>query len=365
MSVDQSTMTPTEIRLVVWRNGYNPLALNGKIPGSKGWQNTYDLDEDYIRSWATSWPSYTNTGILTKPTPCLDLDVLNPELVEALEEHIHDQWIDRGPILRRVGKAPKLCIPFRSESPFKKIRRDLIAPDGSEQKIEFLADGQQFVAFGIHPETHKPYSWHGHYSPLTVSRDELPYIHQEEAEALVDELVKICEQFGYRLKCSKQKTSGDGPPTDDEAVLFDWADHFANDQLAAWAMALLRSGMIDGAVVNFLRAAVRSLKGVDEDRRQRRLDEIPGMVSSARHKLDEEKPPPPPGGLGEWSASMTQDRSSPANGYSATSSAAAISRHCLPQAASAKAHCGCCNSCRWRSTGRFVASMSFAAAGYY
>ena len=174
MSVDQSTMTPTEIRLGVWRNGYNPLALNGKIPASKGWQNTYDLDEDYIRSWATSWPSYTNTGILTKPTPCLDLDVLNPELVEALEEHIHDQSIDRGPILRRVGKAPKLCIPFRSESPFKKIRRDLIAPDGSEQKIEFLADGQQFVAFGIHPETHKPYSWHGHYSPLTVSRDELP-----------------------------------------------------------------------------------------------------------------------------------------------------------------------------------------------
>jgi hypothetical protein len=32
MSVDHSTMTPTEVRLGLFRNGYHPLPLNGKNP---------------------------------------------------------------------------------------------------------------------------------------------------------------------------------------------------------------------------------------------------------------------------------------------------------------------------------------------
>jgi AAA domain len=53
-------------------------------------------------------------------------------------------------------------------------------------------------------------------------------------------------------------------------------------------MALLRAGMNDGAAVNFVRAEIRRLKNVEEDRRQRRLFEIPGMVSTARAKLNKE-----------------------------------------------------------------------------
>jgi hypothetical protein len=50
-------------------------------------------------------------------------------------------------------------------------------------------------------------------------------------------------------------------------------------------MTLRQAGLHDGAAVNLLRAQVLSLQGVDEDRRARRLDEIPAMVASARTKL--------------------------------------------------------------------------------
>ena len=59
MSVDHSTMTPTEIRLGVWRNGYDPLPLNGKNPSfRKEWQQGYGLNEDYIRDWEKQWSYY-------------------------------------------------------------------------------------------------------------------------------------------------------------------------------------------------------------------------------------------------------------------------------------------------------------------
>jgi hypothetical protein len=40
-------------------------------------------------------------------------------------------------------------------------------------KVEVLADGQQFVAFGLHPGTGRPYAWPDG-SPLDLERDDLP-----------------------------------------------------------------------------------------------------------------------------------------------------------------------------------------------
>jgi hypothetical protein len=45
------------------------------------------------------------------------------------------------------------------------------APDGSEQQIEILAHGQQVVLFGVHPDTQRPYSWHGG-EPGEIKREE-------------------------------------------------------------------------------------------------------------------------------------------------------------------------------------------------
>ena len=41
--------------------------------------------------------------------------------------------------------------------------------DGSGDDLDILANGRQFVAFGIHPKTKQPYAWIGPESPLTAS----------------------------------------------------------------------------------------------------------------------------------------------------------------------------------------------------
>ena len=203
-------MGVTDDRLRLLANGYLPLPLQGKRPDCrKEWQKGLSLNEGYVRAWERDFPQADNTGILARYTPCLDLDVLDEECVEAMEAHVRDNWLEHGEVLVRIGKPPKRAIPFRTNEPFKKIQRTLTAANGTAgQKIEFLADGQQFAAFGVHPDTHAPYSW-PRGSPLDHQVGDLPYIRQSEAEKLVDELVEIAKGFGYNAPPAR-KANGDG-----------------------------------------------------------------------------------------------------------------------------------------------------------
>jgi hypothetical protein len=56
-------------------------------------------------------------------------------------------------------------------------------------------------------------------------------------------------------------------------------------RLTAIGMKLLVSGMNPGAAVNLLRAQVEALVVADEERRQRRLTEIPAIIASAERKV--------------------------------------------------------------------------------
>jgi len=261
--------------------GFSPLPLVGKRPVVEGWQNRVDVTAHEIDQWERTHPAAGNTGILTKFAPALDIDIFNEEAVRAIEEHVHDHYDERGYVLPRIGKPPKRAFPFRTDEPFQKILVNVTAPGGGEEKIEFLADGQQVVCFGEHPDTHQPYRWHGG-EPGEIVRADLPYIHECEARQLVNEIAQILvDRFGYRLKPSVASgNGGDAGPT------IGWVpDLIDHGELAAFAMKMLVAGMQDGALVNFLRDGVRRLEGVDEERRRRRLDEIPGVVSSARRKL--------------------------------------------------------------------------------
>jgi len=311
MSVHHRAMTPTEVRLQLHRSGYHPLPLNGKNPeiNGKDWQKKrLETNPDEIRLWETMYQYAVNTGVLTKFTPCLDIDILDEEAAEEIEALVRERYEDGGHVLTRIGLPPKRAIIFRTDEPFKKINVPLIAvnetdPERREQKIEFLADGQQLAAFGIHPDTHAPYRWHGG-SIGGIKREELPYIRGAEAQRLVDEIIEILtSKYGYRLKSEKKPPPADGNGTDRGADPIDWDGYLKNlidhDYDVRFAMTLLRTGMHDGAAVNLMRALINRLDGVDPDRKQRRLNEIGDMVRSARRKIGD---PPTPAELGEWSA---------------------------------------------------------------
>jgi hypothetical protein len=278
-------------RLALCASDFDPVPVKGKWPHIEGWQKLGGVNPDTIKLWTGMYFDHESTGILTARTPALDIDILDPEAAQAVEDLVRKRFDGLGCVLTRFGRAPKRAILFRCDQPFEKITVKFAAPHENE-RLELLADGQQLVAFGIHVDTHKPYSWFGG-EPGQIERDELPDISAEEARELVEACVAVLAPFGYELATG---SGGNGPlPGGNGAA--DWSHFFANpidhDVLCSFAMTLLRSGMSDGAAVNLLREVVRRVSGeVDEDRRRRRLSEIPGMVSSARTKLDAECPPP-------------------------------------------------------------------------
>src|SRR5262245_13489693 len=213
------------LRLQLLQAGYLVIPLYGKAPpqygknnskkGLGGWQKIESVTPEMLEMWDKTWPTATNTGALTRLMPTLDLDILDEAAVRAAANHVHEHYAERGYILPRLGKPPKLAIPFRTEEPFKKIVVNLIAADGSEgQKIEFLADGEQVVVAGIHPETKEPYRWLNG-EPGQIKLEDLPYTREDEAHQLVDELVEILVgDFGYKRAPERpqkrQTTNGAG-----------------------------------------------------------------------------------------------------------------------------------------------------------
>jgi hypothetical protein len=296
-------MSPEETRLSLLDGGYCPTPLNGKVPILKEWQRRPKPTREEIALWSRTHPAAENTGVLTRLTPTLDIDILDPDAAKAVEDLVRKHFEDKGRICVRFGRLPKRCVPFRTDTPFPKITVNFAGPDGApDEKLEHLCDGQQVVVDGIHPDTQQPYAWFGG-APGEIARDDLPPISAEEAQTLIDDCVRcLVEGFGYRVKPTKPSRRGNG--ADDAPSPTDWSftpdDLIDHDRLAALAMKLIKSGMNPGACVNFLRTNVEALANVDEERRQRRLKEIPNLVESAEAKLNEQpRPTGPPSTLEE------------------------------------------------------------------
>jgi hypothetical protein len=314
MTTADDVVTATRLRLV--RGGYTPLPLFGKEPpvygknnakkGLAGWQNLGPVTPEQIEVWARTWPDAGNTGVLCRNMPALDLDILMEPAVRAAEDLARGRYEELGYLLVRTGLPPKRAIPFRTDEPFKKITVDLKAPDGSAgQKVEFLADGQQLVCFGIHPDTRRPYVWHGG-EPGKIALEDLPPICEEEARKLVDEIVDLLvREFGYIRAAdrpSRAKRKGNGVDADFAgAGAADWQHLFDNirdgkslhDSTRDLAAKLIVAGAAPGAAVNQLRGLMESSAAPHDERWQARFKEIPGLVESAAEKMAKAASPQP------------------------------------------------------------------------
>jgi Bifunctional DNA primase/polymerase, N-terminal len=192
--------TVLEIRKALVARGHTPIPVYGKEPPNSKvtkrkpmmrWQDTKNVTPKMLEMWANVWPDANNTGILTKNTPTLDADILNEPAAIAIEDLVRERFEERGHILPRIGTPPKRAIPFRTVDPFVKITANLIAANGSTgEKIEFMCDGQQIVAAGIHPDTGKPYAWPLG-NPTDIAHEDLPDISTAEAQQLVADIVEL------------------------------------------------------------------------------------------------------------------------------------------------------------------------------
>src|SRR5262245_22448274 len=288
--------TVLEVRQALVDRGYVPIPVIGKAPPFKSWQKVENVSRAMLEAWGRNWPRATNTGILTRITPTLDIDVLNEPAAIAAEELVRERGFEeRGYLLVRIGKPPKRAIPFRTLAPFAKLITNFVVAAGHDaEKIEFLCDGQQFVAHGIHPDTLKPYGWFGG-DPTVIGYEELPYISAEEAEQLQRDITALLvRDFGYVVGPGRPARKGNGAPEDHandwqsliDGILAGTDLHANTRDLAA---KMVRSGMDGGAIVNFLRGLMMSSTAPRGERWQSRYDNLPRQVDSMEEKLARER----------------------------------------------------------------------------
>src|SRR5262249_61418437 len=83
-------------------------------------------------------------------------------------------------------------------------------------RVEVLADGQQFVAEGIHPDTRRPYQWASNVDLAAVPRDRLPVLDEATARELVAEATRIVIAAGWHTKVAEVPKQSLQPRADDD-----------------------------------------------------------------------------------------------------------------------------------------------------
>jgi hypothetical protein len=207
---------PTQQRRALRAGGFAPIPVFGKKPAPQRWQEYDTVSDEMIEMWAKTWPDADNTGILTKRTPAIDIDIVIPAAAEAVETLAREHFGERGRILVRFGSPPRRAILLRTDQPFKIIKLRL---DKDKNKIEVLATGQQLVAFGIHPDTRKPYRWFGG-EPGEVKAEELPTVTVADMVAFLADAKKLlAAEFGFAGARGGEARAGDGKPGDPQASI--------------------------------------------------------------------------------------------------------------------------------------------------
>ena len=143
-------MTPTEIRLKLLAQGYQPIPTAGKVPCCRTGPSAVR------RQPATSrcGPDSTRTPIpafCVATVPCLDIDIEDADAANAVEAVVPNGSRSAA----RSAFASVALLAARSSSrrqtPFKHAERKFAAPNGdTKQKVEMLADGRQVIVHGIH-----------------------------------------------------------------------------------------------------------------------------------------------------------------------------------------------------------------------
>lgn len=113
-----------------------------------GWTSFCDTPatDGELDRWST-FPD-CGIGVACGNVVAIDIDILDHDAADDVEVIIR-QHLGNTP-LKRIGKAPKCLLVYRTSEPFSKMRRG---------PIEALCRGQQFVAYSIHPDTGSEYSW--------------------------------------------------------------------------------------------------------------------------------------------------------------------------------------------------------------
>jgi hypothetical protein len=145
--------------------GFNPIPTNGKKPPMAGWPDTIATDST-IESWDKLFPDALNTGVLTRTTPAVDIDVYDADVAAEIEALLWDTIGTRGMVRFDNRRNARSCFGLRHR--LRKYRRRSLSPSQQQHRVEVPCGGQpgdivradlpeltEVMAGGIHHQGHR------------------------------------------------------------------------------------------------------------------------------------------------------------------------------------------------------------------
>ena len=126
---------------------------DGKWYGLKAWQHE-ETDPDFFDQWF-AWGASCGL-VMGDGLVAVDIDTLDKAASKTIYEAAKRIL---GPASPRIGNFPKLLMLYAitQDVPFRKIKFKTATEDSAH--VELMTAGKQFVAYGTHPKTGKPYDW--------------------------------------------------------------------------------------------------------------------------------------------------------------------------------------------------------------
>jgi P4 family phage/plasmid primase-like protien len=183
--------------------GYPICAIQprSKRPIGKDWQN-HPLTTTTIKSFPADAGIGILCGVGAHPLCCLDLDAADEAVVRKMEERIGGNIFSYA----REGRSPRrayLCLA--NEAGWRKRSSARFAKGDTVIQLETLGAGQQFVAYGIHEKTQRPYQWvnecpwdTGYLEPTVCDPEYLPKVTQEDVTRCLDVFAEVARECGYQ-----------------------------------------------------------------------------------------------------------------------------------------------------------------------
>ncbi|MBF0181936.1 MAG: bifunctional DNA primase/polymerase, partial [Magnetococcales bacterium] len=187
--MDENFMTQYGDRLLVGVFPFLPIVPGEKFPGRfergkwmpyRGW--TKHASRATTVHELAIWKQWPEAGI---GIPCgmivgVDIDIIDDaDLADRLQA-LAFGMLGETPAIR-IGQYPKRMLVYRTTIPFKGIKA---------HPLEVLCQGQQFVAYAIHPGTGQPYDWPVR-SLADLTLADLPTITEAQAHAFIEQALAM------------------------------------------------------------------------------------------------------------------------------------------------------------------------------
>ncbi len=205
------------------RNGYSVIPIEAGTKHPPRWMSHKNSDPwsevrpsvERVAAWiADRRLPGAGLGIVCREVGGLDLDIRDPGVAAEMVRWCEDNLGDFPP--HRIGQPPKRLLVFRTDTEIRKQTSVAYKDDeGRKCQVEFLARGEQFVAYAVHPDTGKPYEWVGGQGPHNTPVSALPVITPPQIRACIAAFEAMAKARGWERYKSATTGAMAAADTDD------------------------------------------------------------------------------------------------------------------------------------------------------